>query len=197
MSFAGTAALVGVFGVALMRVAFDYALNFARSEHRGGAVPIIEHQAVGYALADAKMAIEAARYLSWKACHAMDSNAPGAFELALHAKVFGSETAVKVITDLDARGRHRKLRPPMSARRSVAGCDGLSVVRRRQHGRAPPPMHTLLKSPGYDPLTASGAASTVSLSSLPQTASYRLQFPLDGGVARSAFRYSYTAKEAF
>jgi alkylation response protein AidB-like acyl-CoA dehydrogenase len=62
MSFAGTAALVGVFGVALMRVAFDYALNFARSEHRGGAVPIIEHQAVGYALADAKMAIEAARY---------------------------------------------------------------------------------------------------------------------------------------
>ena len=66
-SFAGTAALVGVFGVALMRAAFDFALNFARTEHRGGIAPIIEHQAVGYALADAKTAIEAARYLSWKA----------------------------------------------------------------------------------------------------------------------------------
>ncbi|WP_022724430.1 acyl-CoA dehydrogenase family protein, partial [Rhodopseudomonas sp. B29] len=67
-SFTGTAALVGVFSVALMRAAFDFTLNFARTDRRGGAVPIIEHQAVGYALADAKTAIEAARALSWRAC---------------------------------------------------------------------------------------------------------------------------------
>jgi nitroalkane oxidase len=79
-SFAGTAALVGVFGVALMRAAFDFAWNFARTEHRGGIVPIIEHQAVGYALADAKTAIEAARSLSWRAFQAIDAQAPGAFE---------------------------------------------------------------------------------------------------------------------
>ena len=45
-----------------MRAAFEHAWRFARSEHRGGTVPIIEHQAVGYALADAKTRIEAARY---------------------------------------------------------------------------------------------------------------------------------------
>src|SRR3981081_3098760 len=70
-SFTGTAALVGIFGVALMRAAFDFALHFARTERRGGVHPIIEHQAVGYALADAKTTIEAARYLSWRACHAV------------------------------------------------------------------------------------------------------------------------------
>src|SRR5215470_7347622 len=64
-SFTGTAALVGILGVALMRAAFDFALHFARTERRGGVHPIIEHQAVGYALADAKMMIEATRYLSW------------------------------------------------------------------------------------------------------------------------------------
>ncbi|MGN1285986.1 MAG: acyl-CoA dehydrogenase family protein [Bradyrhizobium sp.] len=158
MSFAGTAALVGVFGVALMRAAFDYALNFARSEHRGGAVPIIEHQAVGYVLADAKMAIEAARYLSWKACHAMDSNAPGAFELALHAKVFGSETAVKVITDLmrvvgiESYDHQCPLAGLLQDAMAYPLFDGGNMgVRRRQ-------LHALLKSPEYDPLTASGAA---------------------------------------
>src|SRR5258707_1342189 len=99
-SFTGTAALVGILGVALMRAAFDFALHFARSERRGGVHPIIEHQAVGYALADAKMTIEATRYLSWRACHAVDTQSPAADELAIQAKIYGSETAVRVITDL-------------------------------------------------------------------------------------------------
>src|SRR4029077_18110199 len=74
--FAGAAALVGIFAVALMRAAFEFALGFARSERRGGIHPIIEHQAVGYALADAKIAIEATRYLSWRACRAVDLKSP-------------------------------------------------------------------------------------------------------------------------
>jgi alkylation response protein AidB-like acyl-CoA dehydrogenase len=99
-SFTGTSALVGILGVALIRAAFDFALHFARTERRGGVHPIIEHQAVGYALADAKMTIEAARYLSWRACHAVDAQSPAADELAIQAKIYGSETAVRVITDL-------------------------------------------------------------------------------------------------
>src|SRR3981189_3336935 len=99
-AFTGTAALVGIFGVALMRAAFDFALHFARTEKRGGVHAIIEHQAVGYALADAKTTIEAARYLSWRACHALDTQSPAAEELAVQAKIFGSEAAVRVITDL-------------------------------------------------------------------------------------------------
>ena len=99
-SFSGTAALVGIMAVGVMRAAWDFALQFARTETRGGALPIIDHQAVGYALADAKTAIEAARSLGWRACAAVDAQAPDALELSLHSKIFGSETAVRVITDL-------------------------------------------------------------------------------------------------
>ena len=79
---------------------FDFALQFARTEKRGGVHPIIEHQAVGYALADAKTVIESTRYLCWRACHALDTQWPSADELAIQAKIYGSEAAVRVITDL-------------------------------------------------------------------------------------------------
>ena len=94
-SFMGAAALVGIFAVGVMRMGFDFALGFARNERRGGIHPIIEHQAVGYALADAKMAIEATRSLCWRACQAVDLQSPAAQELAIEAKVYGSETAVR------------------------------------------------------------------------------------------------------
>lgn len=151
-SFTGTAALVGVFGVAVMRAAFDFTYNFARKEYRGGNVPIIEHQAVGYALADAKAQIEAARYLSWRACHAFDIQAPGALELSLHAKIFSSEAAVKVITDLmrvvgvDSYDQDLPLAGLLADALAFPIFDGGNMgVRRRQ-------LHTLLKNPGYDPL---------------------------------------------
>src|ERR1700738_657486 len=76
--FTGAAALVGIFAVALVGAAFEFTLGFARNERRGGIHPIIEHQAVGYALADAKTAIEATRYLCWRACQAVDVQSPGA-----------------------------------------------------------------------------------------------------------------------
>jgi nitroalkane oxidase len=156
-SFAGTAALVGVFGVALMRAAFDFALSFAKTEHRGGNVPIIEHQAVGYALADAKTTIEAARSLSWRACHAVDAQAPGAFELALQSKIFGSENAVRVITDLmrvvgiDSYDHELPLAGLLQDALAYPLFDGGNMgVRRRQ-------LHTLMRGQSYDPLTAFGA----------------------------------------
>ncbi|HZE67888.1 MAG TPA: acyl-CoA dehydrogenase family protein [Sporichthyaceae bacterium] len=99
-SFLGATAVVGLLGVALLRAAFEHTLHFARTERRGGTVPILEHQAVGYALADAKTSIEAVRALSLRACAAVDAGHPARVELAGHAKVFGSETAVRVITDL-------------------------------------------------------------------------------------------------
>ncbi len=157
-SFTGTAALVGIFGVALMRAAFDFALHFARTERRGGAHPIIEHQAVGYALADAKTTIEATRYLSWRACHAVDSQSPAADELAIQAKIYGSETAVRVITDLmrvvgvDSYDREAPLGRLLQDALALPIFGGGNIgVRRRQ-------LHTMLKRPDYEPLLASGAA---------------------------------------
>jgi butyryl-CoA dehydrogenase len=152
--FTGTAPIVGVFAVGLMRAAFDAALTFARTERRGGAVPIIEHQAVGYALADAKTAIEAVRALSWRAAHAVDTQALGALELALHAKVFGSETAVRVIADLmrvvgiDSYDREMPLGGLLEDALVLPLFDGGNMgVRRRQ-------LHDILRAPGYDSLVA-------------------------------------------
>jgi nitroalkane oxidase len=114
-------------------------------------VPIIEHQAVGYALADAKGAMEAVRYLCWKACHALDTGSPAAAELALHAKVFGSETAVRVITDLmrvvgiESYSEENPLAEILRDALVYPVFDGGNLgVRRRQ-------LHAMLAAPGYDP----------------------------------------------
>jgi butyryl-CoA dehydrogenase len=156
-SFTGTAALVGILGVALMRAAFGFALHFARIERRGGIHPIIEHQAVGYALADAKIAIEAVRYLSWRACHAVDTQSPAADELAIQAKIYGSETAVRVITDLmrvvgiDSYDHEAPLGRLLQDALALPIFDGGNMgIRRRQ-------LHNLLKRPDYDALLASDA----------------------------------------
>jgi nitroalkane oxidase len=156
-SFTGTAELVGILGVALMRAAFDFAWRFARRERRGGIHPIIEHQAVGYALADAKIAIEAARYLSWRACHAVDTQSPAADELAIQAKIYGSETAVRVIIDLmrvvgiDSYDHEAPLGRLLQDALALPVFDGGNMgVRRRQ-------LHNLLKRPDYDALLASAA----------------------------------------
>jgi alkylation response protein AidB-like acyl-CoA dehydrogenase len=153
-SFAGSVALVGIFGVALMRAAFRFALSFAKSERRGGIQQILQHQAVGYALADAKTTIEAARALTWHACHALDAGAPGALELALHSKVFGSEAAVRVITDLmrvvgiDSYGHELPLAGLLQDALALPIFAGGNMgVRRRQ-------LHALMLDPSYDDLAA-------------------------------------------
>jgi butyryl-CoA dehydrogenase len=155
--FAGTAPIVGIFAVGLMRAAFDCALSFAKTETRGGPVPIIGHQALGYALADSKMAIEAVRSLSLRAAHAFETQAAGALELALYAKVFGSETSVRVISDLmrvvgiDSYDRTLPLGGLLADALVLPLFDGGNMgVRRRQ-------LYELMQMPDYDPLAASGS----------------------------------------
>jgi nitroalkane oxidase len=101
------------------------------------------------------MAIEAVRYLTWRACHAVDTQSPAADELAIQAKIFGSETAVRVITDLmrvvgidsyDHEAPLGRLLQDALALPSFGG--GNMGVRRRQ-------LHNLLKRPDYDALLAS------------------------------------------
>ncbi|KAK0632256.1 acyl-CoA dehydrogenase/oxidase C-terminal [Immersiella caudata] len=101
-SFDASAVLVGAMGVGLMRAAFDAALAFAKRDSRNGAVPLLERQAFADLLSGIKMQTEAARALTWKAAHVME-NGPGGYdarrELALAAKVFCSDAAVKACTD--------------------------------------------------------------------------------------------------
>jgi alkylation response protein AidB-like acyl-CoA dehydrogenase len=101
-AFDWTAVLVGAQAVGLMRAAFDAALAFAKRDDRRGNVPLLERQAFADLLSGVKMSTEACRALTWKAAHAME-HGPGDYdarrELALAAKVYCSEAAVKAVMD--------------------------------------------------------------------------------------------------
>jgi alkylation response protein AidB-like acyl-CoA dehydrogenase len=85
-----------------MRHAFEVALEFCKTDHRGGMKPIIEHQSVSERLIDVKMKIEAARALTWRAMSLLESTDQGVgwearLEIACEAKVWCSELVVGVV----------------------------------------------------------------------------------------------------
>ncbi|MEU6375438.1 acyl-CoA dehydrogenase family protein [Streptomyces sp. NPDC046909] len=153
-AFSATAGLVGAFSVGVMRAAFQTVLDFARTERRGGAVPVIEHQNVGTLLADMKARLEACRYLTWKACDHFDKTGGRGTELSLATKVFASETAVQVVYD----GMRAVGAEAYTTARPLAGLlldalayplfDGGNVGVRR------PQLQRLFAEPGYDQLAA-------------------------------------------
>lgn len=152
-SFDASAVLVGAMGVGLMRAAFDAALAFAKRDNRNGAVPLLERQAFADLLSGIKMQAEAARALTWKAAHAME-NGPGEYdarrELALAAKVFCSDAAVKACTDainavgITAYDLSQPFAELLNAAMVLPIFDGGNVGIRRRH------MQQLMLSPTYD-----------------------------------------------
>ena len=158
-AFSWTAALIGAACVGTMRAAFEYALDFTRTETRLGTGPVIEHQNVGFMLADIKMRLEACRYLTWKACHDFDHTHGLAQELAIMTKVYCSETAVATIYDCmrvvgiasytrDLAPLERLMRDAMVFPLYDGGNQG---VRRRQ-------LHDMFRQPGYDSMLAARCA---------------------------------------
>jgi butyryl-CoA dehydrogenase len=77
--------------------AHEAAAAYAR-ERKSFGVAIGQHQMVQWMLADMATAIEAARLLTWRAAWLKDSGAPFGAEAAM-AKLFASETAMRVTTD--------------------------------------------------------------------------------------------------
>lgn len=155
-AFVASGASIGVFAVAAMRKAFEVAHRFALTEKRGGPVPIIEHQAVADVLTDAKGRIEATRLLSWRALDAVMRGDPAGLELALHAKIFGSETGIDVLNSLvkvvgvEAYRTDFPLLGHLNDALAYPIIEGSNTgVRRRQ-------MHEILRSDSWDPLAASG-----------------------------------------
>lgn len=86
--------VLGAAAVGAARAAYEYALEYAKTRKQFG-VPIIEHQAVAFRLADMATRIESARLLTLHAARVIDSGAP-ARGIAAMAKLTASETAMFV-----------------------------------------------------------------------------------------------------
>lgn len=86
--------VLGAAAVGAARAAYEYALDYAKTRKQFG-VPIIEHQAVAFRLAEMATRIESARLLVLHAARVIDSGAP-ARGLAAMAKLTASETAMFV-----------------------------------------------------------------------------------------------------
>jgi len=80
--------------VGMAQAALEIASTYARERH-SMSKPIIEHQAVGFRLADLATRLEAARQLVLHAASVKDSGAPCLKEASM-AKLFASETAEAV-----------------------------------------------------------------------------------------------------
>ncbi len=82
--------------VGMARAALDYAIGYARERKAFGGA-IIDFQAVGFRLADAKTRLEAARQLTLFAARLKAEGKP-ALEAACMAKLFASEAAEAICT---------------------------------------------------------------------------------------------------
>jgi butyryl-CoA dehydrogenase len=80
--------------VGMARSAFEVALEYAKERQSFGTA-IINHQAVGFRLADCATQLEAARQLIWHAATLRDAGRPCLKEAAM-AKLFASEMAERV-----------------------------------------------------------------------------------------------------
>ncbi|GHJ10846.1 acyl-CoA dehydrogenase [Micromonospora humidisoli] len=86
---------VGAQALGVARAAYEYALDYAKDRVQFGR-PIIENQAVAFALADMKMEIDAARLLVWRAAWMGRNNRPFTAGEGSMSKLKAGEVAVAV-----------------------------------------------------------------------------------------------------
>ena len=92
--------MTAALSVGLARAAYGAALAYARERVAFGK-PIVEHQAIGFKLADMLTSLHGAALMTYQAAGAIDQGRPVAREAAM-TKLFASEMAVRV-TDEAAR----------------------------------------------------------------------------------------------
>ena len=95
VTFERTRPAVGAQAVGIARAAYEVALDYAKTREQFGR-PIIDNQAVAFALVDMKTSIDASRLLVWRA--AWMAKQGKAFEAAegSMSKLYAGETAVRV-----------------------------------------------------------------------------------------------------
>ncbi|MBI5494377.1 MAG: acyl-CoA dehydrogenase family protein [Deltaproteobacteria bacterium] len=96
-AFDHTRPLVAAGAVGLSRAAMEHAIEYAKTRKTFG-VPIAEHQAISFMVADMATEIEGARLLTWRAAWEIDQGRRNT-KFAAFAKRFAADTAMKVATD--------------------------------------------------------------------------------------------------
>ena len=94
-TFELTRPAVGAQAIGLARAAYEYALEYAKGRVQFGR-PIIENQAVAFALADMRMEIDAARLLVWRAAWMGRNERPFEAGEGSMSKLKAGEVAVMV-----------------------------------------------------------------------------------------------------
>jgi len=89
---------VATVALGLAEGAYEYALAYAKQRHAFGR-PIADFQAIQFMLADMATQIEAARLLVYQATRMYDDRLPDLTYHASLAKLFASDTAMRVTTD--------------------------------------------------------------------------------------------------
>jgi alkylation response protein AidB-like acyl-CoA dehydrogenase len=98
-NFTWSGPIAGIAAVGVARGAYEFALKWAKTFTGGGVAPIINHQAVGYLLADIAAKIEACRYMCWKAAHYMDTYDNGGHALSGMNKSLCTDLMQRVVVD--------------------------------------------------------------------------------------------------
>ena len=94
-TWSGPVAAIAAVGVA--RSAYEYILKWAKTYTAGGDKPILNHQAVGYLMAEVAMRIEACRAFSWKSAHYLDLYDSEGHALGAMSKVLCGELMFSTI----------------------------------------------------------------------------------------------------
>ncbi|HEX8123907.1 MAG TPA: acyl-CoA dehydrogenase family protein [Solirubrobacteraceae bacterium] len=92
-TFEASRPTVGAQAIGIARAAYEYALDYAKERVQFGR-PIIENQAIAFALADMKMEIDAARLLVWRASWMGRNNKPFTAAEGSMSKLKAGEVAV-------------------------------------------------------------------------------------------------------
>jgi acyl-CoA dehydrogenase len=94
-TFEITRPTVGAQALGVARAAYEYALSYAKTREQFGR-PIIENQAIAFALADMRTDIDAARLLVWRAAWMGRNNRPFEAGEGSMSKLRAGEVAVSV-----------------------------------------------------------------------------------------------------
>ncbi|WP_232678563.1 acyl-CoA dehydrogenase family protein [Nocardioides sp. R-C-SC26] len=94
-TFERTRPAVGAQAIGIARAAYEVALDYAKTREQFGK-PIIENQAIAFALADMKTSIDASRLLVWRAAWMAAAGRPFVAAEGSMSKLMAGETAIKV-----------------------------------------------------------------------------------------------------